>query len=147
MLFCKKCGNILILSQAETGDTVLARVQIQDDEWLPLLLFVIPDFNTMQINTFQSEAGAFPPPDGSLLLEHEALSLIKAKVGDSLTVQTPNGTKQSVSIAGTVHDPGLAPAWQEQTVYAYTTPATLAQLGEDGDLDHLKIVLKDSTCN
>ena len=133
------------IAAAEAGSIVLARVQIQGNEWLPLLLFVIPNFNTMQINTFQSEAGVFPPPDGSLLLEREALSLIKAKVGDSLTVQTPNGTKQSVSITGTVHDPGLAPAWQEQTVYAYATPATLAQLGEESNLDHLKIVLKPSS--
>jgi putative ABC transport system permease protein len=130
---------------AEAGSIVLARVEVKSDEWMPLFLFVIPDFNTMQINTFQPEAGAFPPPEGTVLLEREALALIKAKIGDALNVQTPNGTKQRVTIAGTVHDPGLAPAWQEQTVYAYTTPETLALLGESGDLHLLKIVLEQPT--
>jgi putative ABC transport system permease protein len=130
---------------AEAGSIVLARVEVNADEWMPLLLFVIPDFNTMQINIFQPEVGAFPPSEGSILLEREALALIKAKVGNTLRVQTPNGTKQSVTIAGTVHDPGLAPAWQEQTVYAYTTPATLALLGEGSNLHLLKIVLEQPT--
>jgi putative ABC transport system permease protein len=133
------------IATAEAGSIVLARVEVNADEWMPLLLFVIPDFNTTQINTFKPEAGDFPPPEGSILLEREALSLIKAKVGDSLNVQTPNGTKQRVTVAGTVHDPGLAPAWQEQTVYAYTTPETLALLGEGSDLHLLKIVLEQPT--
>jgi putative ABC transport system permease protein len=133
------------IAAAEAGSIVLARVEVKANEWMPLLLFVIPDFNTMQINTFQTEAGAFPPPEGTVLLEREALLLINAKVGDSLNVQTPNGRKQRVTIAGTVHDPGLAPAWQEQTVYAYTTPETLVLLGESSKLHLLKIVLGQPT--
>lgn len=133
------------VTSAEAGATVLARVEVKADEWLPLLLFVISDFNRMQISTFLPETGAFPPPDGSILLEREALPLAQASVGDSLIVQTPHGAKQSVTIAGTVHDPGLAPAWEEQTLYAYTTPATLTQLGETSTLPLLKVVLKDSS--
>lgn len=133
------------IAAAEAGEIVEARVEVNSGEWLPLLLFVIPDFTTMQINTFQPEVGAFPAPEGTLLLEREALNLINARVDDTINVQTPNGTKKNITISGTVHDPGLAPAWQQQTVYAYTTPATLARLGEDSDLHLLKIVLKQPT--
>ncbi|RYF72978.1 MAG: ABC transporter permease, partial [Cytophagaceae bacterium] len=42
-------------------------------------------------------------------------------------------------ITGTVHDPGLAPAWQEQTGYAYITLETLRWLGESQGFDQLKI--------
>jgi putative ABC transport system permease protein len=76
-------------------------------------------------------------------LEREALTLLKMKIGDTLSVQTPNGTKQSIEISGTVHDPSLAPAWQEQTVYGYITPDTLKYLGESGTLQLLKVVVKD----
>ena len=38
----------------------------------------------------------------------------------------------------------LAPAWQEQTVYGYVTPATLRLLGEDPVLRLLKVTVKDA---
>ena len=129
--------------EAEAGAWVMARVEVSPNEWMPLLLFVVKDFNTLRVNTFQSEDGAWPPPEQTLLLEREALALVNAKIGARLKVQTPNGAKQGIAISGTVHDPGLAPAWQEQTAYGYVTPATLAWLGESDTLHILKVVAKD----
>lgn len=135
------------IKAAEAGSTVTARIEVKPNEWLPLLLFVVKDFNAMKINTFQPESGAWPPPDGSLLLEREALPLVNAKVGEQLRVQTPNGPKREVSISGLVHDPGLAPAGQEQTVYGYITPSTLVMLGESSTLHILKITVNDPSLN
>ena len=131
------------IGDAETSSVVMARIEIKQDEWLPLMLFVVRDFTAMRIGTFKPESGAWPPPEGSILLEREALPLVNAKVGDALSVQTPNGAKRQVAIAGLVHDPSLAPAWQEQTAYGYVTPATLTLLGESGELHILKITVKD----
>ena len=131
------------IADAEASSSVLSRVEVSPNEWMPILLFVIKDFNTMRINTFRPEDGAWPPPEQTILLEREALALAGAKIGDRLNVQTPNGAKQGVAISGTVHDPGLAPAWQEQTLYGYITPSTLAWLGESDTLHILKVVVKD----
>src|SRR5512133_3910311 len=128
---------------AEATSWLQARIEIRPNEWRPLLLFVIPDFNTLRIDRFQPEAGAWPPPQGTILLERAALALIKGKIGDTPNVQVPNGPKQAVSISGTVHDPGLAPAWQEETVYGYITPATAALLGDHEPLHILKVQMKD----
>lgn len=135
------------IADAEASSVVIARIEKKPGEWMPLLLFVIKDFNTIRINTFRSESGAWPPPEGSILLEKEALPLVNAKVGDTHRVQTPNGPKRDVTISGLVHDPGLAPAWQEQTVYGYITPSTLAWLGENSTLHILKITVKDQPLN
>jgi putative ABC transport system permease protein len=135
------------IAEAEASSWVMSRVEIRPNEWMPLLLFVVKDFNDLRINTFQPEAGAWPPPEGTILLERAALDLAKAKVGDVLTMQTPNGPKQALTISGTVHDPGLAPAWQEQTLYGYISPATLVQLGESSDLHILKVVVKEQPLN
>ena len=135
------------IQDAEATSWVVARVEVKPNEWLQLLLFVVKDFNAMRIDTFLPESGAWPPPQDTLLLEREALKLIKAKVGDVLTVQTPNGPLHALTISGSVHDPGLAPAWQEQMVYGYVTPATLAQLGEDDTLHILKVIVKDQPRN
>jgi putative ABC transport system permease protein len=131
------------IADAEATSWVTARVEVKPNEWMPLLLFVIPDFNTMRLDTFQPESGDWPPPDQTLLLERVALPLTNSKVGGVLTVQTPNGPRQGIHISGLVHDPGLAPAWQEQTIYGYITPATMTWLGEGSSLHILKIRVRE----
>jgi putative ABC transport system permease protein len=132
------------ISDAEASATLLARVEIKPGEWMPLLLFVVKDFNSTRINTFLPESGAWPPPEGSMLLEREALALVKTPVGSPIPVQTPNGAQRSVTVSGLVHDPGLAPAWQEQIAYGYITPATLTWLDGSSRLNTLKIIVNSS---
>src|SRR5205814_58072 len=72
-----------------------------------------------------------------------ARALTRAALGTPVEVELPHGGKRQIALSATVHDPGLAPAWQEQTVYGYVTPQTLAQLGEAVPLDLLKIVVSD----
>jgi len=131
------------IAAAEAGTTVLARIQVGPDEWLPLMLFVVPGFEALHINTLHPEAGAWPPAPGTMVVERSALPLTRSALGGSVTVELPGAGKQALAISATVHDPGLAPAWQEQTVYGYVTSATLARLGEPARLDLLKIVVDD----
>jgi len=131
------------IAAAEAGDWITARAEVAPDTWMPLLLFVIPDFSASQIGTLMPISGTWPPQERGLLVEREVLPMLKLTLGDHLAVQTPNGIKRSLPIVGSVHDPSLAPAWQEQTVYGYVTPATLAWLGEGNTLHILKIGLRD----
>lgn len=138
------------IAAAEAGSTVLGRIQVGPGEWKPLLLFVVPDFRAWRIGIARPESGAWPPPDGSLLVERTALELVKARMGSKVKVQVQEGPEQEVALSGSVHDAGLAPAWQEQRVYGYVTPATLSRLeaggpglGDKGQLDTLKVVVRD----
>ncbi|MBI5304721.1 MAG: ABC transporter permease [Chloroflexi bacterium] len=135
------------IADAEARVTLLARAQVGPDEWRPLLLFVVPDFNAMRISTFRSEAGAFPPPTGAMLIERSALTMLNTRLGGEVVVKTPNGERRAVPVVGLTHDPGLAPAWQERSGYGYITPETLAWLGESGQLDELKIVVSEQPLN
>jgi putative ABC transport system permease protein len=107
--------------------------------WRPLQLFVVDDFHTLRLNTFRSESGAWPPPDRTMLIERTAVRMIGAGERQTVTVQTPHGAPQSIAISGIVHDPGLAPAWQEGKGYGYITRATLAALGEPPELHELRV--------
>ena len=131
------------IADAEASSLVVASAEVNPNEWMSLRLFVIKDFDAMKLNTFLPELGAWPPPEQTILLEREALKLINAKIGDRIAVQTPNGEKQTIVISGTVHDPGLAPAWQGYELYGYITPSTLAFLGESDTLHILKVTIKD----
>jgi len=135
------------IAHAEAGSSVWARIEGKPGEWMPLLLFVVKDFNSMQIGAFRRESGTWPPPEGSMLLERTALQLVDGKIGRHIRVQTPNGPEREIVVSGLVHDPGLAPSWQEQTAYGYITPSTLVFLGESGTLDTLKVTVSDPSPN
>jgi putative ABC transport system permease protein len=127
---------------AEARGAVLTRVKSGAD-WLPFLLFVVDDFADLRLNTFRREAGAWLPPDGTVLLERTAVVMLGAPVGSALTLKAPHGPPTRVVVSGSVHDPGLAPAWQERTGYGYATRATLRALGEAPVMDELRIAVAD----
>lgn len=129
------------MREAEAREVVLARVKVGED-WRPILLFVIEDFAKMRLNTVRAQSGAWPPALGSMLIERSALRGVEAQVGSEVWVKTPSGTPQRIQLSGIVHDPGLAPAWQERMVYAYVTPATLARLGETATLHELRVTFR-----
>lgn len=131
---------------AETSSTVTARVLV-NDEWVPILLFVIKDFENMRMNTVQPESGEWPPADNTILIERVAMSLLEAQTGETIDIQTPNGSLQALTVSGTVHDRGLAPAWQEQMAYGYVSPETLVKLGESGNMHILKVITENRSAH
>ena len=131
------------IKAAERRATITGRMQI-NDRWYPILLFVIDDFDHLEISRFRHLSGEVNPPEGTMLMERTALSFINAKEGDQIIIKTPNGSPQSVTISGTVHDPGLAPARQEQAGYAYISLSTLYRLGETQGFDLLRIAVSEN---
>ncbi len=102
------------------------------------------DFEQLKVSRFRHLSGETSPPEGTMLMERTALSFINAKEGDQITIKTPNGLPQSITISGTVHDPGLAPARQEQAGYAYISLSTLHRLGETQGFDLLRIAVSEN---
>jgi putative ABC transport system permease protein len=131
------------VAEVEARKTVLSRIRTEDGDWLPLIVFAVTDFEQVQINTFAPEEGAWPGETETLLLERTSLDLVEGEIGDSFIVRTPNGENMEVPVSGTVHDPGLAPSWQERMLYAYVSPETLGWLGEPEEFDEVRIVLTD----
>lgn len=123
---------------ADAREVMVARIEV-GSTFIPLLLFVADDLPSMRLNTIRSASGAWPPPVGSLLVERSALPLLGVGPGGIVTVKTPNGPPTAVPITGIVHDPGLAPASMERTVYGYIERATLATLGEPSVLHELRV--------
>ncbi len=131
------------IKKAERRATITARMKV-NDRWYPLLLFVIDDFSRMEISKVLPVSGARSPSPGSMLVERTALQVMQANAGDEVLIRTPHGKARSLKIAGIVHDPGLAPAWQEQTGYAYISLEGLHQFGETQDFDLLRIQVNEN---
>jgi putative ABC transport system permease protein len=126
------------VASAEARDVILARARVGND-WRPLLLFVVDEFSGLRLSRFTLEAGAALPPIGGVMLERTATGVLGVEVGGRLQLKTPNGALAEVPVSGLVHDPGLAPAWQERMGYAYLSRDTLKALGEDGRLHELRL--------
>ena len=124
---------------AERHATVAARMKV-GERWHPLLLFVIDDFNNKQTNKVRFLTGNNNPELGTMLVERTALVVMEASEGDMLTLKSPHGNTTQLKITGTVHDAGLAPAWQEQAGYGYVSLSTLRSLGETQGFNQLRLV-------
>jgi putative ABC transport system permease protein len=135
------------ITRVETAGQLTGRIEVRPNEWLPLLLFVVPDFRAARISTVRLEAGRWPTAPDGIILERTAVSVANTAIDRKISVQTPRGVPRSLTVTGAVHDPSLAPAWQEQTVYGYVTPATLSFLGEDPLPHILKVTVKDASSN
>jgi putative ABC transport system permease protein len=129
------------VADADAGEIVLARAKVGPD-WIPHLLFVVDDFEHMRLNTFRRETGAWPPPRGTMLIERTAVQVLGAGEGGSVLVKAPQGVARAIAISGIVHDPGVAPAWQERMGYGYVTRETLALLGQAAELHELRIATR-----
>lgn len=107
---------------AEARPLIMARVRVGeagDEEWVPAALYVIRDFEAQQINVFDREDGAWPPGSDEILLEREAVKVARCDRDDELVLRIPGANQSTLRFTGTVHAPGLAPAWMEHMVYGF----------------------------
>src|SRR5687768_6322162 len=51
------------ISEAEGASWVVARAEVSANEWMPVLFFVVPDFEQAHISTVHPEEGAYPPTE------------------------------------------------------------------------------------
>jgi putative ABC transport system permease protein len=108
----------------------------QDNE---LQVFVATPDDPLRIARFQVRPGTWPPAPDEILLGRDSLERFDVAVGDAVVVETPGGDPTRLRVAGTVYDPSLAPAEQEQVGRGYLSAAALARPGTEPVLDQLKL--------
>jgi putative ABC transport system permease protein len=101
----------------ELRPILAGRVRVGKDTWVPLMAFVVRDFNDVRIDRFVLDSGAWPR-EGELVIERSGMSVAGAKVGDTIEAQI-NGRDERMRIAGTVHAAGLAPGWMDHVVAGF----------------------------
>ncbi|HYF81828.1 MAG TPA: FtsX-like permease family protein [Clostridia bacterium] len=145
--YIQKIRDLPYIKDAEKRGKVIGRVQVGSNEWKDIWLFVINDFDDIRLDTFASEKGKAIPDSGEILLERKALSVAKAEINQSINVKIPDGNITTLKLAGTVHAPGLAPAWMEGYAYGYITSGTLKLLGGEPKNTELKIIVAEDGMN
>jgi putative ABC transport system permease protein len=133
-----------IVSVGRTA-VVAAKAKLPSGDPIVLLLRVVPDFGALNIARFYPQSGAWPPAVGEVLIERAVARMMPINIGATLPFELNSGEQRTLRIAGTVHDPGEAPAWQDRVIYGYITVATLATLGVTQHFDQLQVVTEAGT--
>ena len=132
------------LADAQARRNVLASARTSDGVRTALLM-AADDFTENRIGKIRPERGAWPPTDGSIVVEASSVEFAGAVVGDSLTIQFGDAAPQRLRIAGVARDVGLAPGWMEHVVYVFVSRGTLRQIGAPASLNELQILARDRT--
>jgi putative ABC transport system permease protein len=143
----KAVENLREIKEAEGRRRVTVRAKTGPDEWRIVWLVAIPDFEDIQIDKFDSDQGAWPPPDNQLLIERSALSLLNAEMGDVLTIKTPDGKERPMPIAGIAHDLNAQMYTFDGVASGYITTDTLDWLGQSQDFNELRILVAEHADN
>lgn len=140
--FMARVRALPTIQAAQARRSVSGTVQVQGSP-RTIVLFALNDFTSNRIGRVQSESGSWPPGDGDIVIERSSVDFIELPVDQSITVQVGSAAPQELQVTGVARDVGLAPGWMEHVVYAFVTPATLAQLGVPSGLNELQLVLAD----
>ena len=120
---------------AETRRVVGARL-VADGVSRDLVLTGLPSFTGLRIGRVMREDGAWPPQDGTMLVERSTLGELGVRLGEAVRLQLPSGTR-SVRVTGTVHDVSMPSTRIVGLLYGYVSYETLRRFGEGGDPNEL----------
>lgn len=130
------------VKEAEGRRNVDIRVQAPSGEWKQILLIAIPDYTKQKVNLIRSQAGAWPPGDGDVLLERTSLAELGVAQGGSITVETPSGRKRVMKVTGVVYDASQISSLFSGRSYGYINMDTLEKLDEPRRLDQVNFVVQ-----
>jgi putative ABC transport system permease protein len=111
--------------------------------WQELAVLARPAWHDLPVNRITPEAGAWPPPLNSIVLERSSLALLNAQIGDQVQVDLGDGRLRELTIAGTVHDINLPPARFVDRLFGYASFETLNRWGYQRQFDKLMLTVAD----
>lgn len=107
-------------------------------------VFALSDWHASGIGRLLPDEGAWPPRDGEIVLERSSLEFSGAALGGTLRLSAGGNDAVALPVAGIARDVSLPPGWMDHLVYAFATPATLAQLGAPATFDEVQFVVRDA---
>ncbi|RMG66108.1 MAG: FtsX-like permease family protein [Chloroflexi bacterium] len=126
--FVRSIARMPEVADAQGRAVYVLRVRLGESR-SNLILYAHWDFDDIRLDRFRHEQGPRTPPRREMLLERSALRLFHKQIGDTLTVELPDGKTREIRIAGTVFDVNAPPVTFANFGSAYITPDTLEWLG------------------
>jgi len=78
----------------EDRPLLMSRIENGPNAWLPMALFVVSDFEAIEVATFRAEEDAFPPPQGELIIERSGKTLMRFLRGQPPATRGSHGNNR-----------------------------------------------------
>ncbi len=132
--------KVSTIENAELRKKIVGRVLQSENKWIPLILFVVKDFESVQIATFALEQGAYPG-ENQIMLERDGFPFLDdVKMGNTVEIMLPFGKRTPLQLSGKVHDPGQAPAHMDHVVYGYISEGTYRNIEGTPLMNQLSVI-------
>lgn len=132
-LFDESLSNSLVrdpeIAAAYGRRTVNMRVQTGVESWQTIEMIVLEDTADMRVGQVELESGEWPARAGEILIERHGMGLVAAQIGDTLLIESHDGTRREATITGTTYDVAQFASGLSGVVYGYVAPETLAGFG------------------
>lgn len=121
------------IESAEFRDLSMQRIEVHPNDWIPLWLFGVEDFDKPALALIYSEKGTKVPAPGTMLIERDGRLVSNLDIGSRARVRAGQRVHE-VPVTGISFDPAQAPATQDHFIYAYVDKQTYAAItGEPRD--------------
>lgn len=130
------------IEKAEFRDFATLRIETHPDEWIPLWLFGVEDFDHFNLaRVFDQKGKGKPivPQDGTMLVERDGLRFSDLKAGFPARIRAGGGIV-NVPVAGISFDPAQAPGTQDHLIYAYLNQKTYSQI--TGEAANQRLIIR-----
>lgn len=132
------------IESAEFRDLSFQRIEVFPNQWIPLWVFGVEDFNNFNLAHIYNEEGNKVPEPGSMLIERNGRLVSNLEVGSLAQVRV--GSKIiHVPITGISFDPAQAPSTQDAFVYSYVDKKTYTEIAGEAANQRLIFRLKNVT--
>ena len=135
------------IAQAEGRRSIVVKFRQPNGELFNLNLDAVDDFNNLTISRFTPEQGAWPPARRELLLERSYADQFGFTIGDTVSIEMPDGQEYDLVYAGTAHDLHVPAAGNSEIGYGYVTMDTLQWLGESHYYNKLYVTVAEDALN
>jgi putative ABC transport system permease protein len=109
------------IEDIETRNKIIGRVEIAKDEFVPIWLYPVDDFEKVKINTFRVIEGEKPVSVNEILIERTGKRLVDFLLNQEFSVTIPGLGTSNLTVSGIAYDPGQAPSWMEGLIYGYVS--------------------------
>lgn len=129
------------VAHVEARRRFFAKIRSDSGEWLPLMLFAIPDLADMQVSQLDwLGKEPFSPPTGGVIFDHQIDLLTPLAVGQDALIHTVAGDEVTVETAGFVNEIILPTIHFTLIGIGFVSQETATQLGEPALFNELHIV-------
>lgn len=148
----KVLQNLALIESLDTRGVVRGRVKTFNNT-VPLVLFIVPNVDSMNVNKLKLVEGRWPKDRGKtfeILVERQAMNLLSQAIGGNIEFIDKQEHHYSLAISGTAYDgvqaqaQAQAQAEWEHIVYGYISPETALAMGIAISTIEVNIILGDA---